>query len=138
VKFKQNIVSARFLEVLDELISKGSVESVAAFCKLIDYSKASMSQLKSGKRDVTIELVSKLLTEFRGNPIYIFTGKGSKILNDYTLSIVEDEKATYGEGGDDRKTIKVLEELIASKNDNITMLKERVADLQKQLNKISK
>lgn len=134
-QFKQNIVSTRFLEVLEELISKQIVASVAEFCKRTGFQAQSMSQIKAGKRDITIELISKLFSEFRGNPIYIFTGRGSKILNEQALSIVEEESYSYGTGND-KQTIKALEELVASKNENIGLLKKEITRLEKELKQV--
>lgn len=122
-KFTQNIISVRFLEVLEELINKRIVESIAEFCKRINYQPQSMSQIKGGKRDVTVELISKLFSLFNGNPIYILSGKGSRILNPEILSVVEEERILYG-SGDEKLTIQTLEKLVNAKEDIILLLRK--------------
>lgn len=129
-KFSQNIISARFLEVLDELKSKQKVDNDADFCRRVGYLHQSFSKIRKGERDVTIDLISKLFTEFKGSPFYLLTGKGSKILQPYALSIVEEEAPSYGEstGG----STETLEELVKSKNEIISLLKQKIADLESE------
>jgi hypothetical protein len=127
--FNQNIISVRFLEVLDELIDKRIVENMADFCKKVEYTPQSMSQIRNGKRDVTIDLISKLFTEFKGSPFYVLSGRGPKILEEATLSVVEEGLASYGVHSDN-KTVQILEEMVETKNDIIAMLKKEVARLE--------
>ncbi|PZR13161.1 MAG: hypothetical protein DI539_19535 [Flavobacterium psychrophilum] len=79
--FYQNIESKRFLEVVDELINNHNVNNDAHFCKTMEFSAQSFSQIRKGKRDVTVDLLSKLVSRYSGNPIFIFTGVGDLLLN---------------------------------------------------------
>ena len=135
-KFIQNIISVRFLEVLDELLDKQLVASDAEFCKETTYSKQSLSQIRGGKRDVTIDLVSKMFTVFKGNPLYILAGKGTKTLTTDLLHIVEEPSTQYESNGrshEDQNVIKTLERLVQSKDDNIKDLRELVQGLRKNV-----
>ena len=136
-KFKQNIVSVRFLEVLDELINKQIVNNTADFCRRAGYSLQSMTKIKNGQRDVTLDLVGKLFTMFNGSPIYLLSGKGNKILTDRVLSHLEDGESSLHTNGvrhDDPDT-QTLEELIASKNVIISLLQKDNSRLESELKK---
>ena len=133
--FIQNIISVRFLEVLDELINKRIIDSVADFCKRIHYPAQSLSAIRKGRRDVTVEMISKLFSEFNGNPIYILSGKGTKILKPEVLNMAEEDYAAYGKG-DQKLTIQTLEELVHSKNDIILLLRKENQRLDAELKRI--
>ena len=140
-KFKQNIVSVRFLEVLDELISKQVVNNTADFCRKAGYSLQSMTKIRNGQRDVTLDLVGKLFTMFNGSPIYLLSGKGSKVLPDRILSHLEDGESSFLTNGarhDDKPDTQTLEELIASKNVIISLLQKDNHRLESELKRIAK
>lgn len=81
-EFRQNDESKRFLEVVDELIRLRLVSNVATFCRQIDYDPKSFSHIKTGKRNVPIEIIGKLYTIFAGTPIYIVSGQGSLLFDE--------------------------------------------------------
>lgn len=91
--FHQNTESKRFLRVLDELISKQKVKNDSDFCKSMGYSAQSFSQIRKGKRDVTVELLSKLFSKYAGNPIFIFSGEGSLIAGSHVSMVAEPDVA---------------------------------------------
>jgi hypothetical protein len=132
-KFKQNIVSVRFLEVLDELIDKQIVNNTADFCRRAGYSLQSMTKIKNGQRDVTLDLVGKLFTMFNGSPIYLLSGKGSKLLTDRILSHLKGESSNAHH--DDQPDTQTLEELIESKNVIISLLQKDNIRLENELKK---
>lgn len=134
-KFTQNIISVRFLEVLDELIDQRHIDNVADFCRKISYPPQSMSQIKLGRRDVTIDLISILFNRFNGNPLYVLSGKGSKILKPETLTMAEEQIATYGKG-DLKPVIQSLEELVSAKNQIILLLQKDNHRLETELKRI--
>lgn len=134
-KFIQNIISVRFLEVIDDLVAKRMVDSVADFCKRTGFLPQSLSAIRKGKRDVTIDLISKLFNEFNGNPIYILSGNGSKILKPETLTMVEEDLAAYGKG-DLKTVIQSLEELVNAKNQIILLLQKDNHRLEAELKRI--
>jgi hypothetical protein len=134
-EFVQNIISVRFLEVLDELIDKRIVESAADFCKKIDYTPQSLSAIRSGKRDVTVDLISKLLTVYNGNPLYVLNGRGPKLVSPEILTMVEEERVFYPSKSDERSTVQTLEKLVETKNEVILLLKREVSRLEEQLKK---
>jgi hypothetical protein len=132
-KFVQSVISQRFLEVLDELLDKRIVESVATFCARTEYAPQSMSQIRAGKRDVTLELISKMFSEFGGNPIYIVGGTGEKILSAETMSMVQEPRTDYTNGSGDKQLIETLERLLKSKEDNLADLRATVARMEKYI-----
>jgi hypothetical protein len=144
-KFVQNIISVRFMEVVEALIEKRIVNNLAQFCKKVDYPPQSMSQIKAGKRDVTIDLVSKLFNQYKGSPMYLLSGKGPKIFDDQTLSVVEEGITEYIPQTADRSTFRHLEDIINSKDkvitvyeEKITEQKDKIAELERQLKKVSR
>ncbi|MFZ6011186.1 MAG: hypothetical protein ACOYXT_12640 [Bacteroidota bacterium] len=125
-------VSVRFLEVLDELLEKEVVENMKVICKKLDYQPQSMSQIKNGKRDVTLQLVIKLYYEFGGNPIYVLLGDGNKILESSKHPSIPKNSVSLDSSSVERKYIKRLEDLVDSKIEIISLLKKEVERLQTQ------
>lgn len=132
-KFEQSVISQRFLEVVDELLDKRIIDSVSSFCNRVEYHPQSMSQIRAGKRDVTIELLSKLFIEFGGNPVYILSGKGDKLLSDETISLIKEPPSNYEKSGHQKSLIETLERLVQSKDGNINDLRSTVARLEKYI-----
>jgi hypothetical protein len=131
-KFVQRKFSERFLEVVDELIKQNVVANMRDFCQKMHYLPQNMSQVKSGKRDVTTDLIIKLFSEFRGNPIYVLLGIGKKILDENEIPDFKKNSLSLDKSVDS-KLISRLEELVESKNEYITMLKKEIERLSIEL-----
>lgn len=129
--FIQNIISRRFCEVLDDLLDNHIVDSVADFCRRIDYQPQAMSQIQKGKRDVTIDLIAKLFSEFRGSPFYVIAGIGPKRLDEPMVAMVEEGIVPYGkkDAGTD-PLVKTLEQVIDGKAFIIKLLNEKISRLE--------
>ena len=115
-KIEQHPITKRYLEVIDHLIDKQIVKNLADFCKRVDFNIQSMSQIKRGERNVTIELLSKLFTTFNGNPVYLLSGTGDKVIQSKNQNDLNEPEARYNIGKGADRTIKLLEELLEDKN----------------------
>lgn len=131
-KFVQRDFSQRFLEVVEELIKRKDVANMKDFCQRIDYLPQNLSQIKSGKRDVTIELITKLFFEFRGNLIFVLVGVGKKILDDDEMPEFKKNSLSLNTSADS-KLVDRLEELVESKKEYIVMLKKEIERLNNEL-----
>lgn len=78
--FTQSPVSQRFLEVVDELKSQTFIKSDSDLCERVKFKPQSFSQIRKGKRNATIDLVTEICQTFPGNPLYIFLGKRPLLL----------------------------------------------------------
>ncbi|HEY8937490.1 MAG TPA: hypothetical protein VIM65_19830 [Cyclobacteriaceae bacterium] len=135
-EFEQNIVSKRFLEVFDELQQSGQVNNVKEFCKRLDYAPQSMSQIKAGKRDITIEIIIKIFHEFNGNPVYILFGYGSKLVEPNSIPVMPHATTIRNSGNiEDSKLVQKLEDLVEAKNEFIESLKREIERLNSELKK---
>lgn len=122
-------VSLRFLEVFDQLLKKETIGSMKEFCKRMDYLPQNMTQLKTGKRDVNIELVIKLFQEYRGNPVYVLLGFDKPVLEEDDVPAFPKNLVGLDSNASDAKLIKRLEDLVDSKIEIITLLKKEVERL---------
>jgi hypothetical protein len=129
-KFAQTIYSKRFLEVLDELLDRRVIPTDTAFCKKVDYAQPSLSQIRGGTRDVPLELVGKMFTMFGGNPLYIFTGKGSLLFPMEVVQGVQEPTLEYRSVNADKDLIKTLEQLVETQKGNIEDLRKHVKQLE--------
>jgi hypothetical protein len=125
-------VSVRFCEVFDELVEKKIVKNMKEFCKKLDYLPQSMTQVRGGKRDVTLDTIMKLWNVFGGNPVYVMLGVGDKILDKNALPTIP-EKSVSLDSSAESKLIKSLENLVESKIETITLLKTEVERLTIEL-----
>jgi phage repressor protein C with HTH and peptisase S24 domain len=76
MQFTQSQETKRFIAVLNDLKNRQIVNSWSDFSDKVGYSKQSLSHIMNGKRDVTVDLISKSCTVFGLNPVYIHTGEG--------------------------------------------------------------
>ena len=133
VDFVQRDYSVRFIKVLDELLEKQAIENIKDFCNKLDILPQAMSQVRSGKRDVTIDVIIKLYYEFGGNPVYILFGiGGDKILDKNEIPQLPTKSSIQGNKTTEAKLIKRLEELVETKNEYIAVLKGEVDRLKFQ------
>jgi phage repressor protein C with HTH and peptisase S24 domain len=100
-----NIVTKRFIKCHDQLLEENRVRSSRQFALSLDYLPQSLSEIRKGRRDVTIELLRKAVETYKINPVYIYTGEGPMFMSeeDYSsmrvLTIVtnteEDERIVH-------------------------------------------
>ncbi|HEY9044971.1 MAG TPA: hypothetical protein VIN08_03715 [Ohtaekwangia sp.] len=134
-QFEQHIVSKRFMEVFDELVERGSVASMKEFCQRVEHLPQSLSYIRTGKRDISIDLLIKIFEEFKGNPIYILFGQGPKVADDKQLYLPK-FKGEVGELKNDNRVIEKLEQLVDAKNEFIQSLKSENARLSEELKRL--
>lgn len=77
--FTQNPQTERFLEIVDTLKGNKTLESDADLCRSIRYSPQSFNQIRKGKRNVTVELITMFCIMFNVNPNYIILGREPKL-----------------------------------------------------------
>jgi transcriptional regulator with XRE-family HTH domain len=124
-EFKQNEQSKRFLEELDSLLNQQKVYSDAEFCRILDYSPQSFSQIRKGRRNVTSELLELGLTRFAMDVIYILSGKKQDVRVDVRTDVRLDP---------DINPTEVNEPIpeYGNPKDDIAALKQRIRDLEMQ------
>lgn len=123
-------LSRRFLEILDMLLDEHAADNMKTICTRLGYQQQNLSQMREGKRDVTLALIMKLYQEYKGNPLYILLGEGEKILDDKDINVQRNKSAIDETNAG---LVKRLEELVESKNDYITLLKKEVERLTTEL-----
>jgi transcriptional regulator with XRE-family HTH domain len=74
-EFAQSDQTKRFLKSLDDLINKQIVDSDAEFCRKVKYSPQSFSQIRKGRRNITIELLESIAKAYQTDVSFIVTGK---------------------------------------------------------------
>lgn len=80
-----SIVTRRFIECHQQLLSDGIVRSSRQFALSLEYLPQSLSEILKGRRDVTIELIRKAVDKFNISADYLYTGKGPKFKSDQHL-----------------------------------------------------
>ncbi|MBT8229589.1 MAG: peptidase S24 [Bacteroidia bacterium] len=83
-----NQVSKRFIECIKVLKKEGDVRSFRQFAIAIDIHPQCISDVITGKREVSVDMISKSLQHFNINPNYLYTGKGAMILDENETSII--------------------------------------------------
>ena len=77
-----NVVSQRFVLVVNKLIKDSTVKSARKLSQSLDYLPQSLSEVVKGKRDVPIEVIQKLIARYNVNPLFLFMGEGEIFLDD--------------------------------------------------------
>ncbi len=77
-----SIITQRFMKCHDKLREENRVRSSRQFAKSLDYLPQSLSEIKKGRRDVTIELLRKAVEMYKINPVYIYTGEGPMFMSE--------------------------------------------------------
>jgi phage repressor protein C with HTH and peptisase S24 domain len=73
-------ITRRFIECLQDLKDRNVVRSFRQLAKDLDFLPQNLSDMKTGKRDVTIKLLGVAIRRYHLNAEYIFRGEGAKIL----------------------------------------------------------
>ncbi|MBP7184394.1 MAG: helix-turn-helix transcriptional regulator [Saprospiraceae bacterium] len=93
-----NIVTERFITLIQKLKKDGSIKSLRQFAIALDYLPQSLSEIIKGRRDVTIELLRKAVDVYEFNPNYLFLGKGDYFLNKKAISVNSSKGNLSGNG----------------------------------------
>lgn len=116
-EFAQNEQSKRFLQALDNLISKQIVNNDAEFCRIVGYAPQSFSQIRKGKRNITIELIDSAHKHYGIDVNFIFSGEVDPEVDPKVdpvgLKVRSEPKSIVNEGEVRYKTIAELEQEIA-------------------------
>lgn len=80
--FSQNTVTYAFIKAFNLLKEYGFFTTNKEFAESIDYLPQSLGEILKGRRDVTIEVIRKLVGEYPVSLDYLFTGEGNILLND--------------------------------------------------------
>jgi hypothetical protein len=98
-------VTQRFCECIQVLIEDRRISDDAEFARKTDIPETELNDFRSGARNVTVDHISKGVSQFRFNPCYLFGGEGRPLLNlvlkvDYrkiedVLSIRSDERVRF-------------------------------------------
>lgn len=80
--FSQNTVTYAFIKAFNLLKEYGFFTTNKEFAESIDYLPQSLGEILKGRRDVTIEVIRKLVGEYPVSLDYLFTGEGNILLTD--------------------------------------------------------
>lgn len=78
----KSVVTKRFLECLELIMSRGLCNSYRQFADSVDYFPQSLSEIRKGRRDVTIEVLRKAAMHYGLNATYLLTGNGEPLMRD--------------------------------------------------------
>jgi len=112
-------VTKRFIEMADNLIKDRVVKNDTAFCKSMGFSPQSWSQIRTGKWNITVEMLAAIVKKFNTNSYYILTGKGAKFCKTSSKP--------------DTEAVAAMEKVIMSKQDLIDVYKKLVANLESEI-----
>ncbi|NNE27149.1 MAG: peptidase S24 [Saprospiraceae bacterium] len=87
----QRQVSDRFLECLNALKADNKIRSMRQFALTVGIHPQCISDVATGKRDVSNEMIYKATELFELNPSYLFTGKGPLFTADKDVFDISEE-----------------------------------------------
>lgn len=136
----------RFIAAVNHLISEHKVKNQADLSRELGFAEESLSQMKKGKRGVTLELMSKIFTKFAVSPIFIFFGKGPIILDhpDQFSGFIDEPEGEYASENSElraqNKTITaIIEGYMKQAEVNIKyteLLEKQVTELTARVNEL--
>jgi len=145
--FEQSRETARFLKVYNELISAKTVKNQAEFAKAMDEAPQSFSQILNGKRNITVQFISKLFTKYLVSPIYIHSGRGEWKFSGNSDMLLAEPETTYSNKDLDimraenkglHETLKYLKENKETLEKYVKILEEQIANQKMQLQESGK
>ncbi len=74
-------ISKRFISIIKNLETKGLIKSKSQLAERLGTHKQSLNEIINGKRNVTLELASKICEHFYANPAYILLGHSPLFVN---------------------------------------------------------
>lgn len=91
-------LTSRFIECHQILKERGDVRTNKEFAEALDYLPQGLSEILNGRRDVSIDLMTKAVERYNINPVYLTLGTGPRFLNENSpsglqiLSVVTDSE----------------------------------------------
>ncbi len=73
-------ITKRFAEIVAILNSRGIIKSVSQLAEALDTHKQSLHEIVNGKRNLTLELASRVCEEFAVNPSFLLMGQLPKFV----------------------------------------------------------
>lgn len=98
---------------MDILKENKTLESDADLCRTLHYSPQSFNQIRKGKRNVTVELITMFCVMFNANPNYIILGQEHKLSFEDTIKN-EIESSSNDLGGEEHLKSFIKETLKSS------------------------
>jgi phage repressor protein C with HTH and peptisase S24 domain len=74
-------VSKRFISIVKSLETKGLVKSKSQLAEKLGTHKQSLNEILNGKRNVTVELATKICEHFYANPAFLLMGHSPLFIN---------------------------------------------------------
>ncbi len=76
-----NQVTKRFIECLEHLKDSGKIKSYRQFARDLNFTPQNLSDMRNGRRCVTIDLLADAIKSYDINADFIFLGKGDMIMS---------------------------------------------------------
>ncbi len=92
----------RFLHCLGELLNNGGVKSQTEFAELLGIQAQAISEIKRGRRNVTLGMLEKAVEVFRFNPCFLFWGEGAPFLQPEEMAGLRILSVVINEDGEER------------------------------------
>lgn len=130
----------RFIELLDTLKANGVISDYVQVSKELGTNKASISDIKSGRKKLSIDLLRRMKLSYpQTNIEWVMTGKG-EMLNEEVRPEEEKEKIanTSPSTGIEDKLLTIIQEkdkVIREQAEEIGRLREQLAQLKARLQK---
>ena len=130
----------RFIELLDTLKANGVISDYVQVSKELGTNKASISDIKSGRKKLSIDLLRRMKLSYpQTNIEWVMTGKG-EMLNEEVRPEEEKEKIanTSPSTGIEDKLLTIIQEkdkVIREQVEEIGRLREQLAQLKARLQK---
>jgi len=78
----QNLVSLRFIQSIEYLKTNNKIPSTRQFALAIGIHPQCISDVVCGKREVNCDIISKAIQTFKLNPLFLYTGEGSILIDE--------------------------------------------------------
>lgn len=75
---EKTIISGQFVKIVDRLIADGKFNSYRSFAEYYGHAKSLIAHIRSGRQDVSVELLYEVVLDWKINPYYVF-GIGNEI-----------------------------------------------------------
>ncbi len=69
---EKSIISHQFVKAVEILIRDGHVKSKSKFGLMYGHSKSFVSHITAGEQDVTVDILYKVVKDFKLNPAFFF------------------------------------------------------------------
>lgn len=106
----------RFIELVEELKSKGLLDGYTHLAKILETNKAGISDIKQGRKKISIEIIRRMKLSYPDiNTEWIIIGKGDMFMsastseNDYSIYMINKIESQAKEIGRLQERIRQLE-----------------------------